>query len=113
QANKQRHKQVGGFAGAELGREVVFDAIFFGATERWVGNNDINPFVFTPVAVSAFQGVVVANLVGGVDAVQNHIGGGQQVRQGFFLPAVNAALQYVFVVGGLDVVAAFVFDGAG
>ncbi|MNY55324.1 hypothetical protein D3C86_1912910 [compost metagenome] len=55
----------------------------------------------------------MANLVGHLDAVQDHVRGGQQVRQRFFLHAENAGLQGAFVFGGFYIAAAFVFDGAG
>ena len=52
-------------------------------------------------------------LAGHVDAVQDHVGDAEHVRQRLFLHAADAGLQGFFVVGGFDVVLAHVFDGAG
>ena len=48
-----------------------------------------------------------------VDAVQDHVGGAQEVRQRFLLDAEDALLEQLFVLDGLHVVLAHVFDGAG
>ena len=48
-----------------------------------------------------------------VDAVQDHVGGAQQVRQRLLLDAVDALLEQLLVLGRLDVLLAHVLDGAG
>ncbi|MNE43245.1 hypothetical protein D3C80_1374120 [compost metagenome] len=48
QLHDQHHKQVGGFAGAECGGEVGFDAVFFHAAERWVSDDAVHSLAWTP-----------------------------------------------------------------
>ena len=48
-----------------------------------------------------------------VDAVQQHVGDTQQMRQRFLFDASDGLLQRVFVVDGFDVLVANVVDGAG
>ncbi|MDT4819838.1 hypothetical protein FQZ97_529650 [compost metagenome] len=55
----------------------------------------------------------MADLAGHFDAVQDHVGGGQQVRQRLFLHTENAGLQGALVLGGFYIAAALVLDGAG
>ena len=43
QADDQGEEQVGGFAGAEVLREVGLDAVFFLAAEGRVGEDDVDP----------------------------------------------------------------------
>src|SRR6185369_15694687 len=89
QVHDQHQEQVGSFTGTEVGREVVFDTVFFHATEGRVGDDDIDPVTRAVVAQRARQGVVVADVSRYVDAVQNHVGGAQQVRQRLLLDAVD------------------------
>ena len=53
------------------------------------------------------------DLAGHFDAMQDHIGGGQQVRQRLFLHAEDAGLQYALVLGSFHIAAALVLDRAG
>jgi hypothetical protein len=56
----------------------------------------------------------VADVGRHVDAVQDHVGGAQQVRQRLLLDAVDAGCcKRALVVDGLDLLLAHVFDGAG
>ncbi|MNE43246.1 hypothetical protein D3C80_1374130 [compost metagenome] len=55
----------------------------------------------------------MADLAGHLNAMQNHIGGGQQMWQRLFLHAEDAGLQDAFVFGGFYIASAFVLDGAG
>jgi hypothetical protein len=41
QADEQDQKQIGGFAGAELSREVVLNPVFFHPTERRIGEDHV------------------------------------------------------------------------
>ncbi len=43
QLDDQRHEEVGGFARAQVGGELVLDAIFFHAAEGRVGDDDVHP----------------------------------------------------------------------
>ncbi|MOA69853.1 hypothetical protein D3C78_1982930 [compost metagenome] len=55
----------------------------------------------------------MTDLAGHLDAVQDHVGGGQQVRQRLLLHAEDAGLQGTFVVGCFYVTATLVLNGAG
>ena len=65
------------------------------------------------VAQRAGQRVVVADVGGHIDAVQDHVGGAQHVRQRLLLDAVDALLQELLVVRRFHLLLADVFDGAG
>lgn len=53
------------------------------------------------------------DLAGHLDAMQHHVGGGQQVRQRLLLHAEDAGLQDGFVLGGAYITLALVLNGAG
>ncbi len=110
QLDDERHEEVGGLAGAEVGREVVFDAVFFGAAERGIGDDDVDAVL---VAVVFVGGVVVTDLGGGVDAVQDHIGGAEHVWKRLLFDAVHARGERALVGVVVHVVLALVLDGAG
>src|SRR6185312_11657597 len=97
----------------QLGGEVVFDAVFFHAAERRVGNDDVNSVGIPVILVGAGESVVVSNVGGSVDAVQNHVGHGQHMRQSLLLHATNRLYQSVLVFPGLDVLVALMVNGAG
>ena len=97
QVNNERHKQVCGFAGTEGGREVVFDAIFFHATKGRVGDDDVDAVFVGIVPQRPAQRVVMLNIGGGVNAMQNHVGDAEHMRQGFFVNAINGGLQDFFI----------------
>ena len=113
QLDDEGHEQVRRFARAQVGGEVVLDAVFFHAAKRRVGDDDVDAVRVAVVFVGAGQSVVVADVGGRVDAVQDHVGDGQHVRQGLFLDATNGLDQRLFVFLGFDVVRALVVDGAG
>lgn len=92
QLDDERHEEVGGLAGAVGGGEVVFDAVLLGAAEGRVGDDDLDPVLLAVVLVGAAEGVVVADVGRGVDAVQDHVGRAEHVRQRLFLHAMDAVL---------------------
>ena len=112
QLHEQHEEQIGGFAGAELGREVGFDAVFFHAAERRIGDDDIHALLRAPVAQRARQRVVVPHVGGDVDAVQQQVGHAQHMRQVLLLDAGEAVLDVALVGFGLGLLAQ-VFDGTG
>src|SRR5690606_30187341 len=75
QVHDQHQKQVGRFAGAEGGGEVGLDAVFFHAAKGRVGHDAVHPVFGAPADEGSGQGVVVLDLVGHLDAVQDHVGG--------------------------------------
>ena len=112
QLHEQHEEQVGGLAGAELGGEVGLDAVLLHAAEGRVGDDDVHAVLGRPVAQRAGQRVVVADVGGHVDAVQQHVGHAQQVRQVLLLDAGEAVLDGALVGLGLGLLAQ-VLDGAG
>ncbi len=113
QVHDQHEEEVGGFAGAEGGGEVVLDAVFFHAAEGRVGDDDVDAVARAVVAQRAGEGVVVADVGRHVQPVQDHVGGAQQVRQRLLLDAVDALLEQLLVLDRLHLLLAHVFDGAG
>ena len=65
------------------------------------------------IAQRSGQRVVVADLRGHFDAVQQHVGDAEQMRQRLLLHAVDGCLQAVCRPRRLDVVLADMLDGAG
>ena len=89
----EKHKEeVGGLAGAELGGVVGLDAVLLHAAEGRVGDDDVNTLLRTPVAQGAGESVVVADVGGDIDAVQEEIGHAQDVREVLLLDAGEAVL---------------------
>ena len=113
QANDQGQEQVGGFARSEMLREVGLDAVLFLAAERRIGQHDVDPVLLFPRDVGPGQGVVVAQERGFLDAVEQHVGHRQHVRELLFLHRAQAGLHLRLVPGALDGVLAHVADGAG
>ena len=99
--HNQLQEQIRRFAGLHLCWKVLLNTIFFRATKRRVGNNDIQLFI--PGGKRFVQGVVVTNLYRYFNAVQQHIGGRQQVRKLFFLNTVDLLLQRLMIGDALHV----------
>lgn len=78
--HEEHEEEVGGFAGAELGGVVGLDAVLLHAAEGRVGDDDVHSLLWAPVAQGPGEGVVVADVGGDVDAVQEEIGHAQDVR---------------------------------
>ena len=109
--HEEHEEEVGGLAGAELGGEVGLDAVLLHAAEGRVGDDDVHALLRAPVAQRAGEGVVVADVGGHVDAVQQQIGHAQDVRQVLLLDAGEAVLDGALVGLGLRLLAQ-VLDGA-
>ncbi len=78
---------------------LLADAIIFIAAKRGVGDDAIDLVVGTPFVPANAQRVFVLDLTGHVDAVQQHVGGAQQVWQLLFLDAVDQILNGALVFG--------------
>ena len=68
--NPELSKGFGGLSGAEAGGEVLFDAVLFHAAEGGIGDDDLHPVAGAVAGQRLGQGVVVADLGGDFDAVQ-------------------------------------------
>ena len=113
QADKQRQKQVGGFLGAEVGRKVGFDAVFFLSAKRRIGEDDVHPVGLAVADIRPRQGVVVAHEAGVFNAVQQHVGDAEHVRELLLLHGAQAGLHGLFVFDLFHIAVAHVADGAG
>ena len=109
--HEEHEEEVGGLAGAELGGVVGLDAVLLHAAEGRVGDDDVHALLRAPVAQGAGEGVVVADVGGDVDAVQEEIGHAQDVRQVLLFDAGEAVLDGALVGLGLGLLAE-VLDGA-
>ncbi len=109
--HEEHEEEVGGLAGAELGGVVGLDAVLLHATERRVGDDAVHALLRAPVAQGTGEGVVVADVGGDVDAVQEEIGHAQDVREVLLLDAGEAVLNFPLVGLGLRLFAQ-VLDGA-
>ncbi|MNN75392.1 hypothetical protein D3C81_1916930 [compost metagenome] len=88
-------EQVGSFTGAQIGREVLLDAILFGAAKGRVGEDHID--IAIPARQRLVEGIAVANLHRYLNAVQQHIGGAKEVRQLLLLNPQDLLLQGLMV----------------
>jgi hypothetical protein len=107
----EHQKQVGRFFGAHVGGVALFDAGLFHAAKGRVGEHHVHAVGLGVVAQGAHQGVVVADVAGHLDAVQQQVGDAQHVRHLLFLDAANAVLQHGFLLGVVHLFAQ-VLDGA-
>jgi len=80
QAHDQRQKQVCGFLGAE-GRKIVFDAVFLAPAKGRVGEHDIDALILAPGNQRAGERVIVAYEARVLDAMQQHVGDAEHMRQ--------------------------------
>ncbi len=101
QFDDQHEEEIGGFLGTHVGGEVGFGAGFLGAAEGRIGQDDINLITRAIVDQRARQGVVVADLAGHFNAVQQHVGGAQQVRHLLLFDAVDGGLQQDVILDAL------------
>ena len=106
----QHQKQIGGFPSTELLREVGFDAVLFHASERWICDDAVNSILRSVAGQGLRQRVVMSNVGGHVDAVQQHVCDAQQMRERLFLNALDGTLQQFFVVRRFDLLSQMV-DG--
>ena len=109
--HQEHEEEVGSLAGAELGGVVGLDAVLLHATEGWVGDDNVHALLRAPVAQRAGEGVVVADIGGDVDSVQEEIGHAQDVREVLLLDAGEAVLDGALVGLGLGLLPQML-DGA-
>ena len=81
--------------------------------EGRIGEDDVHPVGLAVADVGPGQGVVVADEAGIVDAVQQHVGDAEHVRELLFLAGAQGLLHLLFVGWLLHVALAHVADGAG
>ena len=109
--HKEHEEEVGGLAGPELGGEVRLNPVLLHSAEGRVGDDDVHALLRAPVAQGAGEGVVVPDVGGNVDAVQEEIGHAQDVGQVLLLNAGEAVLDGALVGLGLRLLAQLL-DGA-
>lgn len=72
----------------------------------------MDPVLACVIPEGPSQGVVVLDMDGSVDIVQDHVGDAEHVGKGFFIHAANGVLQLFFFLCGFHVIFSFMFDGA-
>ena len=77
--------------------EVALDAVFLAPAEGRVGEDDVHPVGLAVADVGPRQGVVVAHEAGVFDAVQQHVGDAEHVRQLLLLHGAQAGLHGLLV----------------
>lgn len=112
EADDEGQEEVGRFAGAEVGGEVGLDAVLFAAAEGRVGDDDIDAVGSRVADVGAGEGVVVADEAGVFDAVEQHIGDAEHVRELLFLDGSQGGLHPLLVGDFFDVAVAHMAEGA-
>jgi hypothetical protein len=112
QRQNQHQKQIGGFTSSELLREVGLDAVLLHASERWIGDDAVDSILRPVTGQRSGQSIVVPDVGGHVDAVQQHVGDAQQMRQRFFLNAQDRTLKQFFFVRRFDLLSQMI-DGTG
>ncbi len=113
QADDESEEQVRGLASAEMLREVRLDAVLLLAAEGRVGEHDVHPVLLLPADIGAGQGVVVADEARVLDAVQQHVGDAEHVRELFLLHRAERRLHGLLILGPLHVAPAHVAQRTG
>ena len=113
QADEQGQKQIGRFAGAELGREVVLNAVFLLAAEGWIGDDHVHLIGRPIIAIGPGQGVVTPHEAGILDAMQQHVGDAQHVGNGLLLDQPQGGLHRLLIGECLHITLAHVANRAG
>ena len=83
------------------------------AAEGRIGEDDVHAVGLAVADVGPGQGVVVADEAGVLDAVQQHVGDAEHVRELLLLHGAQGLLHRLLVLGLLHVALAHVADGAG
>ena len=110
-SHQQYQEEIGGLPGAVLGRKIALNAVLLHAAEGGIGDNHIHPFLAFPVKQRPAKGVVVADVGGHVNAVQQQVGHAQDIRQVLLLDPGKAVLDGTFVSLGFRLFTQ-VLDGA-
>ncbi len=113
QTDDERQKQIGGFLGAEVRGEVASRCRPPPAAEGRIGEDDVHAVAVAVADIGPGQGVVVADEAGVLDAVQQHVGDAEHVRQLLLFHGPQAGLQALLVLSLFHVVLAHVADRAG
>jgi len=104
-------EEIGCLGGAEGGREVGVDAVFFFSTEGGIGDDDIYPVLGAVVAGGTGQGVVVADVGRNLDTVKQHVSDGEKVRERLLLDASDAFLEGLLVGSAVNLFGSNCVDG--
>ena len=113
QANEQGQEQISGFAGAELGRKIILNAVFLHTPKGRIGKDQIHLIGRAVAGVGPGQAVVVQHEAGILDPMQEHVGNAEHVGQLLLLGGPQPRLHRLFSGDGCYVVLAHVANGAG
>ena len=97
-ADDEGEEEVGGLAGLEVLGEVALDAVFLAPAEGRIGENDVHAIDWRVADVGPRQRVVVAHEAGILNAVQQHVGDAEHVRQLLLLDRAQRFLHALLVL---------------
>ena len=106
-------EEVGGLAGLEVLGEVALDAVFLAPAEGRIGEDDVHAVGLRVADVRPRQRVVVAHEAGILNAVQEHIGDTEHVRQLLLLDGAQRFLHVLLILYFFHVALAHVAKSAG
>src|SRR3546814_15950066 len=93
--------------------EVALDPVLFLAAKVRIGEDDSDAILLLPADVGAGKCVVVPHEAGIFDAVQQHVGDAEHMRQRLFFYGAEGLLHQLFILGPLHVTITHVTHGAG
>ena len=111
-ANYKGQEEVGSLASLEVFGEVTFDAVFLTPTERRIRKNDVHAIRLRVADVRPRKCVVVVDESGILNAVQEHIGDAEHVRELFLLDCSQPLLHVLLILYFFHVPVAHVTNSA-
>ena len=113
QAHDEGKKEVCGLSGLKVLGKVALNAVLFAAAEGRIGEHNIHPVALGIADIGPGKGVIMAHKRGIVNAVEQHIGNTEHVRELFLLCCAQGLLHLLLIFGLLHIALAHVPDGAG
>ena len=97
-ADDESQEKVRGLAGLEVLGEVAFDPVFLASAEGRIGENDIDTVSCCIADIRPRQRVVVTDETRVLDAMQEHIGNTEHVRELLFLDGAQRLLHALLIL---------------
>ena len=88
--NDEDEEHVGGLSRLNVGGEVGADTVFFHTAEGRIGDDAVYTLVEGPIVPTLGEGVAALDHARHLDAVEEHVGGAEEVRKLFFLYTADA-----------------------
>jgi len=99
QLHDQHQEEVRRFPRPEGRRKIVLDTVLFHTPEGWIGDDHVHVVLLAVVGEGTIQRVVVFDLIGHLDTVEDHVGDRQHVRELLLLHPKDAALDLLPLSG--------------